>query len=241
MKLGATSSPAAIVVLVMLVLLLRTEAPGSIWIELLPENDVEVVVPSTASEYHVLGITPDLQEASTSYVLLTGSEGETRFVDPSPAPKKFYFVQSFDLSDPQDWDQDGMDDLYEHQHAVLSPFDSSDANEDPDADGLTSLEEAHAGTDPGIGDTDSDGFGDGDEITHGSDPLVTASMPADPQWRYAGAATTVFVSRNDAAPPVIGGTEHAYTQPFTIRNDAAPAVSGTSHASSLPFSVGNNP
>jgi hypothetical protein len=44
-------------------------------------------------------------------------------------------------------------------------------DDDLDDDGLTSSEEAAAGTDPNNPDTDGDGFSDGEEIALGTDPL----------------------------------------------------------------------
>ena len=46
-----------------------------------------------------------------------------------------------------DSDRDGMPDTWEIAHG-LNPNDSSDANQDPDGDGFTNLQEYFAGTDP---------------------------------------------------------------------------------------------
>jgi Mg-chelatase subunit ChlD len=48
-----------------------------------------------------------------------------------------------------------------------------DANEDPDADGLTNSDEQTLGTDPLATDTDGDGVDDKDEIESGTDPRLT--------------------------------------------------------------------
>lgn len=69
-----------------------------------------------------------------------------------------------------DDDNDGMPSAWEKEHG-LNPFDPSDANEDPDGDGLTNLEEYTLGTDPNDPDTDDGGVSDGDEVIKGSDPL----------------------------------------------------------------------
>ncbi|NND54027.1 MAG: hypothetical protein HKN56_03525 [Gammaproteobacteria bacterium] len=54
----------------------------------------------------------------------------------------------------------------------LDPSDPTDAALDPDADGLSNIEEFEAGTNPFSADTDSDGLADGDEIdVFGTDAL----------------------------------------------------------------------
>ncbi len=62
-----------------------------------------------------------------------------------------------------DDDNDGMPDWWEELHG-LNPFDPADANQDPDGDGLTNLEEFLAGTDPNVseGIIFVDGFESGD-------------------------------------------------------------------------------
>jgi beta-lactam-binding protein with PASTA domain len=62
-----------------------------------------------------------------------------------------------------DDDNDGMPDDWEIQHG-LDPLDPSDAAQDKDGDGLSSLSEYTAGTDPVTPDTDGDGIQDGTEM-----------------------------------------------------------------------------
>ncbi len=63
----------------------------------------------------------------------------------------------------------------------LNPWDSGDAGDDPDDDGLTNLEEWQHDTDPYDSDTDGDGYSDGEEVDSGTDPLdpkaVTPTTP----------------------------------------------------------------
>ena len=54
----------------------------------------------------------------------------------------------------------------------LDPLDDEDADEDPDADGLSNLEEYQNSTDPNDDDTDNDGMPDGWEVDNNLDPLV---------------------------------------------------------------------
>jgi alpha-tubulin suppressor-like RCC1 family protein len=71
--------------------------------------------------------------------------------------------------DVLDSDLDGMPDGWEYSYG-FNPFAKSDANQDPDADGLTNLQEFLANTHPLIADTDGDGLHDGYEIEMGLDP-----------------------------------------------------------------------
>jgi len=65
-------------------------------------------------------------------------------------------------SSPNKPDKDGDDipDNWEKENN-LNPNDPTDANEDPDGDGLTNLKEYQEGTDPHNPDTDGDGIKDG--------------------------------------------------------------------------------
>ena len=65
-------------------------------------------------------------------------------------------------TNPTDLDNDGMTNDFESQYG-LNPYDASDANWDNDKDGLTSLQEYEAGTNPNNDDTDDDGIKDGDD------------------------------------------------------------------------------
>jgi hypothetical protein len=77
-----------------------------------------------------------------------------------------------------DADSDGMPDYWEVQYG-LNFQDPSDADADPDGDGLTNLQEYGAGTDPTNSDTDSDGMSDDWEVQYGLDPLDPADADVD--------------------------------------------------------------
>ncbi len=91
-----------------------------------------------------------------------------------------YSIDGLNYVDPypmfMDSDSDGLPDYWEQQYG----FDIlvNNANEDPDQDGLTNLEEYLLGTNPSNYDTDNDGYSDGEEIVEGTDPLDPSSYPS---------------------------------------------------------------
>ena len=76
----------------------------------------------------------------------------------------------------KDTDGDSCEDGWEVKYK-LNPLDASDANEDPDDDGLTNAEEFFYGTNPIKWDTDEDEFSDGHEVRAGTDPLLITDHP----------------------------------------------------------------
>ena len=78
-------------------------------------------------------------------------------------------------SGESDSDGDGMPDWWEEQYG-LDAQDAADAGLDPDADGLTNLEEFRNWTDPHSPDTDGDGMPDEWESLNGMCPFVDDAL-----------------------------------------------------------------
>jgi hypothetical protein len=83
-------------------------------------------------------------------VALTLAETEISDTQSSGAlPRGFYQLREVLRSAPFDSDNDGIDDVYELQHATfLNPLNSADASLDPDGDGFTYLDEYRLNTTP---------------------------------------------------------------------------------------------
>lgn len=83
---------------------------------------------------------------------------------------------SVNLQALSDTDGDGMPDSWEGQYAGLDPA-VDDGAIDVDRDSLTNRDEYRTGTDPTDPDTDDDGFYDGIEVAHFSNPLSRTDIP----------------------------------------------------------------
>lgn len=113
--------------------------------------------------------------------------------DEDPDKDKFTNLEEYKSNtnprDKNDWprtldtDGDGIPDWWEKENG-LNPKDPTDADQDPDGDGLTSIEEYSMNEclDPLNEDTDGDGFDDGKEIASGTDPCDPSDMPKSYWW-----------------------------------------------------------
>jgi len=88
---------------------------------------------------------------------------------------KIHFTNPLDM----DTDHDLLNDGYEVKWG-LDPLVEDDINDDPDGDGLSTIDESYLGTDPTNPDTDGDGFSDGVEYLNETDPLDPNDFPDIP-------------------------------------------------------------
>ncbi len=72
-----------------------------------------------------------------------------------------------------DMDGDGLSDSWEEANGLSMK--ESNANTDPDEDGLSNEQEFSHGTKPLVADTDGDGYADGQEVRNGYDPAASGS------------------------------------------------------------------
>lgn len=122
-------------------------------------------------------------------------------------------VFSFDVSSlapplPEGWTD------WIAQHFPNDP--NVDPDADPDGDGLTNLEEFHAGTDPNQADSDGDGISDGRELEIGSDPNdpesgLNAALLG--RWKFNdGSGTSIVDATASARHGTLGGGYEWHTK-----------------------------
>ncbi len=101
------------------------------------------------------------------------------FLDPNDPSDKDYDNDGLDNLvehnvgtelDNWDTDNDTLSDYYENEWDATDPNIWNDPNYDGDGDGLSLYEEYQYGTDPSKPNTDNDGTDDGDEVAQGSSP-----------------------------------------------------------------------
>ncbi|KAB2668333.1 MAG: hypothetical protein DVB31_06630 [Verrucomicrobia bacterium] len=115
-----------------------------------------VRIQAKASSYYLLVRGEQISDIQAATDARLGSDGQIELVDRLEAPAgtaRFYRVVQLPLTAPRDVDRDGLDDVYElSRPPFLDPFNPDDAGEDPDHDGLTTLQEYRGNTDPLVSD-----------------------------------------------------------------------------------------
>ena len=91
-----------------------------------------------------------------------------------------------------DMDGDGLSDPWEEANGLSVK--ESNTGADPDQDGLANEEEFLHGTKPLLGDTDGDGYSDGQELKNGYDP--TAAGDAKPEVR-------IIIQKLSVSAPIV--------------------------------------
>ena len=142
-----------------------------------------------------------------------------------------YYSRTFLGAEDTDLDystlNDGIPDAWKRQHG-FSVSDPRVATLDFDRDGLTNLQEYNVGTDPRVADTDGDGYLDGEEVSHHSDPNNRYSLPqavitlsSGPSSTKEGDETpgTVTVSRDSGLQSLQDVTVY-----YTVSGTAAPGL-----------------
>lgn len=140
----------------------------------------------------MLQVDPTLDATSVKWILQETARADA-FTGQTPNPHWGYGkVDAFRaiVAASPDEDGDGLPTRYETMHS-LDPNDANDAEQDPDQDGLPTLREFYALTNPLGADSDGDGVNDGDEVANGFDPRDADSCTprvcgwphADPPYR----------------------------------------------------------
>jgi hypothetical protein len=134
-------------------------------------SDWVLVTESSATGENSQNLWWPLRSGHDYILMVSPGEGQPAF--------EWDYALAWRMTTPRDSDQDGMDDDWEVQYG-LAMDDDSDAQANPDDDGLTNQEEYVAATDPVNPDTDGDGFSDGMEVSSETDPLNPNDFPSSP-------------------------------------------------------------
>ena len=153
-----------------------------------------------------------------------------------------------------DTDGDGIPDDVELRLG-MNPNNPADAQEDPDHDGLTNLQEYRLGTDMRDPDSDGDGLSDGQEVKFGTNPLLsdtdgdgvpdgievaTGSNPRDPNSTNLPKALKKITVSPNAFTINIDSTTGTGSQQLSVTGefnaggtiDLTPRTRGTNYSSS---------
>jgi hypothetical protein len=117
-----------------------------------PSGEVEVTFRAKSRFYYLLYRRIGSEIVGAPVAIGWGTNGLASLRDPMPSPDSgsgSYLVCNQPLDQPLDIDADGIDDIYELQHAgVLDALNATDALADFDGDGRNNLREYLEGTDP---------------------------------------------------------------------------------------------
>lgn len=117
-------------------------------------GNIEVNYLSSSSNYYVLYRGDSVLSISSPASAVLGQTSAGVLSDRSPpASNRFYRLAQISTNEPIDLDADGIDDVYELNHAsALDPLDPSDALNDADGDRFSNSREYLTGTDPLFGE-----------------------------------------------------------------------------------------
>lgn len=116
------------------------EAVTIIGAEFLDVDTVRFIAPASELEYYLLTESTDLLNF-TGIDISLGNEDVIWDVDFGELPRAFYLVRGVSIFTPADTDGDLIDDFFELNDPLLDPLDGSDADDDPDGNGLSFLQE----------------------------------------------------------------------------------------------------
>ncbi len=151
---------------------IQVTANGTTWTTVTHTSDY-----LTALDGHVIGgpgsptavFTLTDPIAGLTGIRIIGENGGSAGSDPNGFIGVFELEVTAGLAN--DVDSDGMDDGWETSHGLN--VGTNDAAGDPDADGLSNIQEFAANTHPQVADTDADGLKDGAEVsTHNTNPIL---------------------------------------------------------------------
>jgi hypothetical protein len=115
------------------------------------QSEWAVTYESGTNHYFIADFGASHTGFTTSTDMELGRAGDGRLTDGglhASGSNGFMAVRRVPLTAPGDTDQDGVDDVYELGRSILDPLNASDASQDPDNDGFSTLAEYQAGTDP---------------------------------------------------------------------------------------------
>jgi hypothetical protein len=144
MRLAASGLSGWLSTLVLALLCPSTSRAATLSIESTGPDTARLRVAQDPSLYYRIQQSTDLRQF-TVFAMVLG-ENQTSwdlYIDPE-LPARFFRSSALSVFAPGDYDDDGIDDVYEIRHPVLNPLDPSDAALDPDGNGMTYLQEYRA-------------------------------------------------------------------------------------------------